>query len=1277
MEKFPSNSVESLAARGSSRVHVGNSYNTTNHYHDESDQGRTKKYLEKLRSTDPREDKARIEQTNGGLLKDSYVWILENPEFLSWRDNQDCRLLWIRGDPGKGKTMLLSGIINELQPSTKLESPENPILLSYFFCQATNSGLNNYTSIIQGLIYLLVTQQPTLLLHLQDTHGYNMSHWNSRVTLEDVFRKILADPVTQEIYLVIDALDECIENLPLLLALISTTRSHAKWIVSSRNRGEIGERLEQLSSKLAVSLELHEESVSKAIDSYIIHRVRQLSDSKNLKAEVARQVHDYLSEHAHGTFLWVALVCQQLERCRAWEMSKNLQRFPQGLNQFYARMINQIVDSDSYELYIRLLAVASTVFRPITFSELLAMEDLQLDEEMLPDVIAECGSFLTTKENTIILIHQSAKDFLITESSMLLFQHGLAQHHYNIFKRCITVLQSLHKDMYYLVYPGVSLGEAFQNRPKPDPLDELKYSCVFWFNHLQESYQLHTQDGKESEFYGIENAYNFISEKFLFWVEALSLCQNLSVTAKALLFLKGLPAPGNPLPDQIALLEDALRFFSFFSPVIKDYPLQTYASGLFFSPKESAVRQLFEKYTPNIFAKVPKIDDNWSPILGFFDYHEEAGDIISMKFSSTSHTLVAATRSLETIIWQVSEDPVPEITKRENTAWPTLSPDGKWLAAITMQHSDETQEPALQVRDLRLNRIIWTRDVGNRNVRSMEISPDSKWLVVSYEKELELFDIKAGIHRTWPFELYYEGDYLMFFSSDCALVALIPRSEPFPIQVLDLRMGTQYNNYYCPVGITIGAFVPNTHSLMCCSDENIVYVWHVVEQTCEEWISFPYGVHCLAFSHSESWVVIGNGFRLFLYDHAQRTLLRELDMPTGWSLNKVAVSFDDQKIAVCTAQEIWIIDAPAFIAGNPQSGKKNWENFHISSDGRLIAYELCMRIEVWDSTTSDILTSLATGDIVHGEVKIKTFSPNGRHLAFSDHSSIFAWDIVNNHLQKLSVHPAFGPLLAISDGDGNDGCWLAAVESLGSSSVVSVWDIMTGQRKRYVRPSDDTQQRAAAITFTDSRLGILWRLPKNANKAHVAKFILYSVETGEQLFRVDIPASHGPVLWHGSLRLSSSGRLAIFRSHGHDRSIIWDWRGDIRSAQVANNETHPTNVYFLNDSTVSTGGGLLHIESSLNKFREPNKRNRDRRQIGSEGSQEQFVSRLVPGKYGYRIDGEWLKLDNKPLLWIPALYRHCFASIGYNHVVVISVSSTIYSIYLNEDIKEIFRASYI
>jgi len=51
------------------------------------------KCIQDLRLTDARDDKQRIEDTKGGLLVDSYHWILENSDFQQWRNNQQSRLL--------------------------------------------------------------------------------------------------------------------------------------------------------------------------------------------------------------------------------------------------------------------------------------------------------------------------------------------------------------------------------------------------------------------------------------------------------------------------------------------------------------------------------------------------------------------------------------------------------------------------------------------------------------------------------------------------------------------------------------------------------------------------------------------------------------------------------------------------------------------------------------------------------------------------------------------------------------------------------------------------------------------------------------------------------------------------------------------------------------------------------------------------------------------------------------------------------------------------------
>jgi hypothetical protein len=132
--------------------------------------------IQDLRLTDPRDDKKRIEEIKGGLLKDSYCWVLNNADFQQWRDDEQSRLLWIKGDPGKGKTMLLCGIIDELQKSTAMTAMTTmttmTAVLPYFFCQATDSRINNATAILRGLLYLLINQQPSLVLHIRKKHDH-------------------------------------------------------------------------------------------------------------------------------------------------------------------------------------------------------------------------------------------------------------------------------------------------------------------------------------------------------------------------------------------------------------------------------------------------------------------------------------------------------------------------------------------------------------------------------------------------------------------------------------------------------------------------------------------------------------------------------------------------------------------------------------------------------------------------------------------------------------------------------------------------------------------------------------------------------------------------------------------------------------------------------------------------------------------------------------------------------------------------------------------------
>ncbi|CAG8397254.1 unnamed protein product [Penicillium salamii] len=513
--------------------------------------------LRDLRTTDPHHDKGRIQNTNGGLLKDSYCWVLDNEEFQQWRDNQNNRLLWIRGDPGKGKTMLLCGIIDEL--TRTFGDTAN---VSFFFCQATDVRINNATAVLRGLIYSLVEKQPSLLSHVQSQYDKagkalfeDINAWNA---LLGIFTDILKDPTLQSTYLIIDALDECATGLPTLLDLItqvSPAYPQIKWIVSSRNWPDIEERLDTTQTA-PISLELNEASVSEAVSKFIQHKVHYLAKFKKYSDETRDTICRHLSSNSQGTFLWVALVCQDLDRISRRHALKKLEAFPPGLDALYGRMIDQVRNSEDAEPCKRILAVMSIVYRPIAFDELASLvelpDDLSDDSEALSEIIAICGSFLTVREDTIIFVHQSAKEFLLRETQHGVFPGGIEAEHHTIFSRSLQAMfKTLQRDIFQIKFPGFSIEKVIP--PSPNPLAAAQYACVYWVDHLHHS-GCHKKKGIDVNERGCVG--DFLQKKYLHWLEALSILGSISQGIDAMLKLEGLLQVSNCSHTEIIATSD-------------------------------------------------------------------------------------------------------------------------------------------------------------------------------------------------------------------------------------------------------------------------------------------------------------------------------------------------------------------------------------------------------------------------------------------------------------------------------------------------------------------------------------------------------------------------------------------------------------------------------------------------------------------------------------------------------------------------------------------------
>jgi hypothetical protein len=426
--------------------------------------------------------------------------------------------------------MLLCGIVDELKKSIAKSD-----LLSYFFCQATDSRINKATAVLRGLIYLLVYQEPTLILHVRQKYDHAgkmlFEDANAWIALSEIFTSILRDPSLNSVYLVLDALDECTEGLLELLDLIAQTSSESKvrWLVSSRNWPQIEKRLEQ-AGKMKLCLELNAESVSAAVNTFIQHKVHQLAREKKYDDKIQDAVLEHLCSNAHGTFLWVSLVCQNLKTVPRARIRARLTSFPPGLDSFYGRMIALICTSDDSELYTQILATIATVYEPITLAELISLvkllEDTSDDLDSLHEIINLCGSFLTIRKGTIYFIHQSAKDYLLTKASNRIFPSGRGEIHYEIFFKSLEVMsRTLRRDMYSLCAMGYPIEQVV--RPDPDPLTASRYSCINWVDHLTD-WSSDTVAKPKFDLSSKVAIENFMRTKYLYWLEALSLYRSMS-----------------------------------------------------------------------------------------------------------------------------------------------------------------------------------------------------------------------------------------------------------------------------------------------------------------------------------------------------------------------------------------------------------------------------------------------------------------------------------------------------------------------------------------------------------------------------------------------------------------------------------------------------------------------------------------------------------------------------------------------------------------------------
>lgn len=150
--------------------------------------------------------------------------------------------------------------------------------------------------------------------------------------------------------------------------------------------------------------------------------------------------------------------------------------------------------------------------------------DESLNHEDLEEIIKFCGSFLTIRNHTVYLVHQSAKDFLLSKAMHNIFPLGVGDQHYAIYSQSIKKLSECLQRNIYGLDPGTLLDEVV--KPVSDPLVAVRYSCIYWVDHLKDSLSSGCQASQE----GLRDGGSldtFLRRKHLYRLEALALLESV------------------------------------------------------------------------------------------------------------------------------------------------------------------------------------------------------------------------------------------------------------------------------------------------------------------------------------------------------------------------------------------------------------------------------------------------------------------------------------------------------------------------------------------------------------------------------------------------------------------------------------------------------------------------------------------------------------------------------------------------------------------------------
>jgi len=451
-------------------------------------------------------------------------------------------IAWIAGMAGTGKTSIALTLCRLLWTETAV------LLGGSFFCSRSTGTVErtDVQRIVPTLAMVLAREFPDYASALakQLVAKPDVAHWTVRSQIERLVKVPLAEleQFDGQIVFVIDALDECNDQMKLVELIDALADSGSastlpvKFLLTSRPEMYI-RRTPISDPGFSSVLHLHtieHAQVTADLHLYIGETLARSSRSTTWYTEVDVEL---LVQQSSGLFIFASTVLKYIlaranEEGRMDRLRKVTQAVARGtainapLDQIYELVLTEAsrpdeVDSDELNETRRVLACILTARTSLSIQ---ALADLiEIDPASLRGALERLPSLVYVPDDDtdagLRTLHASFGDYMFDRATSRIRVAPVVGH--DIFARgCLRRLAQ--NDLCFNISRSHSSFE-------PNPVDvpdwiasSLLYSCLHWAHHLEAASNASNLD---------EEFGRVFQQKFLFWLEALSIMHKLNVVS--------------------------------------------------------------------------------------------------------------------------------------------------------------------------------------------------------------------------------------------------------------------------------------------------------------------------------------------------------------------------------------------------------------------------------------------------------------------------------------------------------------------------------------------------------------------------------------------------------------------------------------------------------------------------------------------------------------------------------------------------------------------------